>query len=147
MAVARSKRMETVLKLVGDQEKQAALRLNQSRSSVENAESQLVELIEYEKEYLQAINSNRRPDNVQSMLNDRAFVGNLAQAKEVQHSRINQLKQDEQRSLEAWTLAHRKRKQIENLIENLKQGEAADVERKLQKLLDELTNINAHYRS
>lgn len=140
MAMKRSQRMAVVLKLANDYENKAVQQLQSCRAAVSGAEDQLQELINYQSEYIESINDKWAAMNAREMINDRAFVENLVQAREVQERRIFQLKNSEAEALNYWRSAHNRRKQIENLIERLKSDESHEADRQLQKLLDELSS-------
>lgn len=141
MAETRSKRMVVVLQLADRAEEGAAKILQQSRLLLQQAEEQLLQVREYQGEYIADLNAKTEKLSAQSMINDRMFLQRLGDVLAAQQQKIEQLKQSEANSLNNWKICYQRRRSIQSLIERLKVEENALTEKLLQKEMDELSSM------
>lgn len=145
MAETRSKRMIVVLQLAFRAEEGAAKILQQSRHLLLQAEQQLLQVTEYQKEYITDLNGKTQKLSAQSMINDRMFLQRLGDVLITQEQKIEQLKQSETNALNNWKICYQRRRSIESLIERLKVEENALTQKLLQKEMDEFSSMmHAH---
>lgn len=136
----RSTRLGVVLKLAIETEDATGRSLQAAREALTQAEGQLDQIERYQQDYIDAVNVKVRGLNTQTMINDRAFLGQLVGVIDRQKQHLKQLTTNEQQCLEQWKASHLRRKNIENLIERLRLNEDSAAEKQLQKLMDELSS-------
>lgn len=141
MAVKRSQRMKVVLQLAVRAEEGAASQLEQGRLQVMQAQQQLQQVEEYQQGYINSLNQPKSGQSAYSMINDRRFLEQLSFVCRTQSGQIDQLRQNEENCLRNWQLCYQRRRNIEQMIEKLKQGENLLMEKQLQKELDELSAV------
>jgi flagellar export protein FliJ len=141
MPLKRSQRMLVVLQMAVRAEEAAAQQLEQSRSQLAQAEQQLKQVEEYQQGYIQALNQPQQGVSAYSMINDRLFLQQLSVVCDSQAAQIRQLHQNEENCLRNWQQCYQRRRNIDQLIDKLKQGENALLEKQLQKELDELSSV------
>jgi len=141
MGIKRSQRMLTVLQLAVRTEEGAASQLEQSRRQLEQARQQLQQVEEYQQGYIQSLNQPKSGQSAYSMINDRRFLEQLSFVCQTQAGQIEQLRQNEDQCLQNWQTCYQRRRNIEQLIEKLKQDESQLVEKQLQKEMDELSSL------
>ncbi|MGH1371904.1 MAG: flagellar export protein FliJ [Cellvibrionaceae bacterium] len=142
MAKPRSKRMLVVLDMAERAEKSAAQTLEQARHQVAHAKQQFEQVSEYQAEYERALNQPKQAVSVQVLMNDRLFLAQLVQVVTAQRGQLDQLRAGEDSALHNWQLCYQRRKNIEKLINSLKNEEDAVLEKKLQKEMDELSMLS-----
>lgn len=142
----RSQRMAVVLQLAVRTEEGAAKALEEARSHVANAVQQLQQIQAYQQDYTRELNQPRQGVSVDSIVNDRRFLTQLMQVVSVQENQLQQLQNNESNCLRNWQLCYQRRKNIERMIEGLKAGEDALMEKQLQKELDELSSLSRLHR-
>lgn len=146
MARSRSQRMTIVLQLANRSEQAAALALQKSRSALDQADSQLQQIKQYQQEYVAELNAKTQKLTAQTMINDRHFLQRLSEIEITQCQQIAQLKKNESGCLSQWKLCYQRRQSIETLIARLQKEESSVVEKQLQKELDELSVLMSAYR-
>lgn len=134
--------MAVVLQLAVRTEEGAAKALEDARRQVVSAEQQLQQIQSYQQDYTKELNQPRKGVSVDSIVNDRGFLAQLMQVVNVQENQLLQLKNSEASCLHNWQLCYQRRKNIERMIEGLKSGEDAVMEKQLQKELDELASLS-----
>lgn len=142
MAIKRSKRMAVVLDMAERAEKSVAQALEQAREQTNHAQQQLQQVTQYQAEYERELNQPKQGVSVQALMNDRLFLSQLVQVVTAQSGQLEQLKDSEQKVLRNWQLCYQRRRNIESLIANLKNEEDAELDKKLQKEMDELSMIS-----
>lgn len=140
MAESRAKRLQIVLHLAQKAEDQAASRVKEQAGLLRNEETQLQELKDYSAQYLNSYGNMRDGISAQQMINYSGFIGRLAEAVKDQENKILRLQQGLDKLKAQWTVAHQKRKTLEDLMERLDKEYSDQLEKRLQKELDELAN-------
>lgn len=147
MAQQRSQRMLIVLQLAERAEQQAAEHLATAREQLGSDERQLNQLQDYRLDYISQINGKLGAQSVHQMLADRSFVAQLEQAVETQQQKILKTQQHYQQQLQIWQKAYHKRSNIEELINRMRDSEAQEADKRLQKELDELSSLSHQRRA
>ncbi len=142
MAAARSKRMTVVLTLAQRQEDTAAQRLREYREQIQQEEQQLIQLREYCAQYQQDYTAKRSSVLAHQLINYSAFIGRLGDLVQEQQLKLTRMQASLERLQGQWQACYQKRKSIEEMIERFVQEESVQLERRLQKELDELSAHN-----
>ena len=140
MAESRAKRMQIVMTLAQKAEDEAASRVKEQADLVNLEQEQLQNLHAYSQQYFQSYRGLRTGVSAQEMINYSGFITRLADAIKEQEGKILRLQQGLDKLKAQWSIAHQKRKVLEDLIERIKKEESAILEKLLQKELDELAN-------
>lgn len=147
MAHKRSQRMAIVLQLAEREEQKAAEQLGVGREQLGACEQQMGQLQEYQEEYTAQINARSGPQNVQQMMADRSFIGQLGDAVDAQKQKIVQAQQQYQQLMALWQRAYRKRTSLEEFISKMRDSESLEADKRLQKELDELSSLKLQRKS
>ncbi len=131
-----------VLRVAEHQEQEAAGYLAQYQQQLAGERSQLDQLEQYHHSYLNEYGDTSVGHSVQDMMRYSDFIGRLAGAIDEQQLKVANAAEQCEKVMQHWQVKRHKRKSLESLIERLRQGENAELERKLQKELDELANLN-----
>lgn len=134
--------MAVVLDLARRAEESAAQGLTQARQQTAHAQQQLQQVSDYQIEYEQALNRPQKAVSVQALMNDRLFLAQLVQVVDSQRAQLDQLRVNENNTLHNWQLCYQRRRNIETLIDKLKGEEDSELEKKLQKEMDELSMLS-----
>lgn len=139
MAESRAQRMKIVLLVAKRHEDEVAQRLGglNEQLSVESAQLQALE--EYQEQYLQAQGAVRAGVRVDELINYTNFIGRLGEACRDQSTKIERLQRQLGMAQQEWREKHHKRKNLEDLIARLERDETVQIDRRLQKELDELS--------
>lgn len=140
MAESRAKRMKIVLTMAEKAEDQAAMRVKEQAELMRIEQVQLQDLNTYSEQYLQSYRALKSGVTAQDMINYSGFIGRLADAVKEQELKIERLQQGLDKLKSLWSMAHQKRKALDELITRLKTEESTQLEKLLQKELDELAN-------
>jgi len=139
MAESRAQRMQVVLTLAQRHEDEAAQRLSDCRTLLDNEERQLAELVAYRDQYLQAQAETRTGVYAQELINYSHFIARLGDACREQEFKVARVQTNLAAFQQQWREKHQKRKSIEDLISRLQQEENLVLDKRLQKELDELS--------
>ncbi|WP_339897765.1 flagellar export protein FliJ [uncultured Gilvimarinus sp.] len=142
MAKPRSERLKVVLRVAEHQEQEAAGYLAQYQQQLAAERAQLEQLQQYRHSYLDEYGDSSACHTVQDMMRYSDFIGRLAGAIDEQHQKLANAAEQCEKVLQHWQIKRHKRKSLESLIERLRLGENTELERKLQKELDELSSLN-----
>lgn len=140
MAESRAKRLQLVLQLAQKAEDDAASRVREQAGLLQNEKIQLQELKDYSGQYLNSYANMRDGVSAHQMINYSGFIGRLADAIKDQENKIQRVQEGLDKLKSQWSIAHQKRKALEDLIERLKKEHSNELEKRLQKELDELAN-------
>lgn len=139
MAESRAKRIQVVLTLALQQEDAAAKRLGQYREQLTQEEKQLRQLREYADQYMRDYAGHRQGVFAYQLINYSGFVHRLEDLYKEQDIKVKHMEVTYHKLQEQWRQSHQKRKSIEDLIERFQREESLQLEKQLQKELDELT--------
>ena len=139
MAESRAKRIQVVLTLALQQEDAAAKRLGQYREQFTLEENQLRQLREYADQYMRDYAGHRQGVFAHQLISYSGFVRRLEDLYKEQDIKVKHMEVTYHKLQEQWRQSHQKRKSIEDLIERFRQEESLQLEKQLQKELDELT--------
>lgn len=147
MAELRSKRMQIVLSLADRTEQAAAQRLMQYREQVNAEQQQLLQLEQYTEQYLHNYAERKSGLYAQELISYSSFIQRLDQARQEQQLKLSRMLQALEQIQRDWREKHQRRKSIQELIARLQQEENDELEKRLQKELDELSAQQYNGRS
>ena len=142
MAEKRSQRFKVVLMLAERREKEVATRLGNYQQQIQAEQRQLVQLREYNQDYIQQIKGRRQSLNSRELISFRSFLQHLGEAEQEQVNKVERMLQVLERLQQEWRNKYQYRQSIEELIRRFSQEESAHLEKQLQKELDELAAQN-----
>lgn len=142
MAEKRSTRMQLILQLAERDEQVAVDALQQNRQQLNDVEEQLIQIRDYQREYLQRVNGKVSGLSAREMITDRQLIQQLSVAEDAQLLKFGQSKKYVDMAMQYWQKLHQRRKNIEELIGKMRHTENQLEEKILQKELDELTSQN-----
>lgn len=134
----RSQRLQSIIKLHVDQEKQAMQTLGRCQQLLQEQQTQLVHLQTYRQEYLSKLADRQRAGmNVSQLLEFRAFAEKLDKAIEGQRQAVVVQERDYQRARAKWEDCHQRTQSLEKL------GKIAQAEELKQEEKQEQTELDA----
>ena len=139
MAESRAKRIQVVLTLARQQEDTAAKRFSQYSDQLTQEQNQLGQLRDYANQYRSDYAGHRQGVYAYQLINYSGFLQRLEDLCKEQEIKVKHMEAMYQKLQEQWRQSHQKRKSIEDLIERFKLEESLQLEKQLQKELDELT--------
>lgn len=146
MAEKRSERLKVVLQLALKAQQDVADLMAQQHQKVGLERDQLQQLQQYSEEYQQQVASNNKGLRAQELISSRAFLQRLTNLQLNQQQKIQQLNAVIDQLTAEWQKRYHRRQSIENLIERLKTEESAELDKQLQREIDELSS-QAFFRS
>ena len=142
MAQKRSTRMQLILQLAERDEQVAVDALQQNRQKLGDIEEQLIQIRDYQSEYLLRVNGKVSGLSAREMISDRQLIHQLSVAEDAQLIKFNQSKKYVDMAMQYWQKLHQRRKNIEELIGKMRNSENQLEDKILQKELDELASQN-----
>ena len=139
MANSRAQRIRVVLTLAQRQEDAAAQRLSQFLEQLAAEQQQLAQLQEYAAQYQRDYANRRSGVHAHELINYSGFVQRLGQLCLEQQQKLARMQQTLLQLQVQWRSCHQKRQSIEDLIARFEREDAALLDKRLQKELDELT--------
>ncbi len=136
--VQRSQRLGIVLTLAEREEQAAGLQLQQARQSLSREQQQLEQLQQYNRDYLARINGQHSGLRGEDFISYRQFLQQLQQAEQAQANTVQRWQRQLQHLTGAWQQKYRRRQRIADWIARLRAGEELVLDRREQRLLDEL---------
>ena len=118
---------------------EAARRLQDGRQQYQDETSKLNELNQYYAEYASQIDGHRTGLTAQVMIGYRQFLQQLRQSIDVQQVRVRQVETLCEKLLINWQQLYHRHNSINDLIERLKVSESSELDKQLQRELDELS--------
>lgn len=146
MAEKRSERLKVVLQLALKAQQDVADLMAQQHQKVGLERDQLQQLQQYSEEYQQQVASNNKGLRAQELISSRAFLQRLTNLQLNQQQKIQQLNAVIDQLTAEWQKRYHRRQSIENLIGRLKTEESAELDKQLQREIDELSS-QAFFRS
>jgi flagellar FliJ protein len=142
MAKQRSERLKVVLKVAEHHEREAAGYLAQYQQQLSAERLQLSQLDEYRTSYLREYGDITAVHTAADMTRYSDFIQRLVGAMDEQVRKVESAREQCEKVQQYWQVRRHKRKSLESLIGRLKASESAELDRKLQKELDELASLN-----
>jgi flagellar FliJ protein len=142
MAEKRSTRMQLILQLAERDEQVAVDALHENRQKLGDVEEQLIQIRDYQREYLLRVNGKVSGLSAREMISDRQLIHQLSVAEDAQLIKFIQSKKYVDMAMKYWQKLHQRRKNIEELIGKMRNSENQLEEKMLQKELDELASQN-----
>lgn len=138
MAKRRSERLAVVLMVARRHEQEAAGYLQEYRQLVETQHTQLTELQSYQQGYLGKLTEQQRTLTPGQLEHYSRFIHNLDGMLEEQQLRLQDMQGELEKVRLYWLQQHHRCQSINDLIERLREGENRELEKRLQKELDEM---------
>ena len=142
MGENRAQRMQVVLLLARQHEDKAAQQLTLMKDQLNGENQQLRELSEYKDQYLHGhaqLHTGIRP---QELINFTNFMTRLNQACSDQTVKIARIEQQITLLQQKWREKYQKRKSLEELIQRIEKEESAQLDKQLQKEMDEFSRLH-----
>jgi flagellar protein FliJ len=137
----RSQRLQVVLKLEEQKEKQALEKMAEAQKAHEAQRQQIENLERYQQEYRDQIRASQHGVVPVSRLQAfQAFIGQLDQVITQQQSVLQQTEARLDSCREVWQKAWERRRGMEKYIETCRRQERQDMDAREQKLADEAAN-------
>ena len=134
----RSERFNVVLMLAERQEQLAATRLSQSYQQLTSEQQQLAQLQSYNEDYIKQMGALRQGVYSGDLMGYSYFLQRLATAVANQGEKITLIEETIANLQADWQQKHLYRESIANLIERIAEEENMDLEKQLQRELDQL---------
>jgi flagellar FliJ protein len=138
MAESRAQRMQVVLVLAERNEQKAGQQFSQYRTQVEAETEQLRQLDDYAKQYLHSYSERKVAVRPQELIAYSGFIQRLGEACKEQQAKLDRMNNVLAKYQQAWRTAYQKRESLKELIVRLRLEENAQLDKRLQKELDEL---------
>lgn len=135
---SRAQRLHIVLVLFERKEQQAAQKLQDYRSQLEQERAQLKQLDDYAEHYLQAYAQRKHAIRPQEFISYSSFIQRLGDLRKDQQQKLDRMLPLEVKLQEEWRNSHQKTKSMQDLIERLKNEEHLAHDKQFQKVLDDL---------
>jgi len=118
----RSKRIKPVARFAQQQERDAASELGKCRSSLNEYEKKLCELIEYREEYTRRFaETNKSSIDARVMQDNRIFLQRLNEAIEMQRAVVNQGKETCERQTASWLGQRSRANALDKVVQRYQQ--------------------------
>jgi flagellar FliJ protein len=137
MTESRAKRMKTVLSLAEKREQAAARLLGEWRKQLATEQAQLQQLVEYRDHYQQVYANRSQVSRASDLITYSSFLQRLIAACKDQEQKISLVQRQYDISLQAWQQSYHRRQSLAQMIERLQNEELLQLEKRLQKELDE----------
>lgn len=136
--MTRSKRMQPVVEVTQQREREAAKRLGEAQQRMQAAEQRLDELMRYRDEYTQQFASGG--SLTAARLRDyRIFLDRLNQAVDQQHALVARAQQEAEAQRQRWLDIRTRVQALDKVVERYRGEERNQHERRLQKESDQHT--------
>lgn len=134
--MTRSKRMQPVVEVTVNREREAARRLGELRQRQQAAEQRLQELIQYREDYARqfAAGGSLSAARLQDY---RVFLGRLNQAVEQQQALVERARQDCVAQQTRWMELHTRVQALGKVVSRYRDSERSDRDRREQKEADQ----------
>lgn len=136
--MTRSKRMQSVVEVTANREREAARRLGDAQKRVEAAEQRLQELLLYRDDYTQQF-ANGASLTAARLQDYRIFLGRLNQAVDQQLQLLERARQDCEAQRRRWMDIHTRTQALDKVVSRYRDEERSDNERREQKESDQHT--------
>lgn len=136
--MTRSKRMQPVVEVTQQREREAAKRLGEAQQRVQAAEQRLDELVRYRDEYAEQFASGG--SLTAARLRDyRIFLDRLNQAVDQQRALVARAQQEAEAQRQRWLDIRTRVQALDKVVERYRGEERSQHERRLQKESDQHT--------
>lgn len=135
----RSKRMQPVVNVTANREREAAKRLGECQQRIQAAEQRLAELIKYREEYTQQFASGGSL-NTARLQDYRAFLNRLNQAVDQQRHQVTQVSHECEGLRQRWLALHVRAQALDKVVERYRGEERSEQAKREQKDSDEHAN-------
>lgn len=137
--MTRSKRMQPVVNVTANREREAAKRLGECQQRIHAAEQRLAELIKYREEYTQQFASGGSL-NTARLQDYRAFLNRLNQAVDQQGHQVAQVSHECEGLRQRWLALHVRAQALDKVVERYRGEERSEQDKREQKDSDEHAN-------
>lgn len=136
--MTRSKRMQPVVEVTVQREREAAKRLGEAQQRAQAAEQRLDELVRYRDEYTQQF-ANGGSLTAARLRDYRIFLDRLNQAVEQQRTLLARAQQEAETNRQRWLDMRTRVQALGKVVERYRDEERSHHERRLQKESDQHT--------
>lgn len=136
--MTRSKRMQPVVEVTVQREREAAKRLGEAQQRMQATEQRLDELVRYRDEYTQQF-ANGGSLTAARLRDYRVFLERLNQAVEQQRALVTRARQEADAQRQRWLDSHMRVQALGKVVERYRDEERGHQERRLQKESDQHT--------
>lgn len=133
--MTRSKRMQPVVDVTANREREAARRLGELQQRQQAAEQRLQELIDYREDYTRQFAAGGSL-SVARLQDYRIFLGRLNQAVEQQQALVERARLDCAAQRARWTELHSRVQALGKVVSRYRDSERSDRDRREQKEAD-----------
>lgn len=134
--MTRSKRMQPVVAVTANREREAARRLGELQQREQAAEQRLQELIHYREEYTRQF-AEGGSLGAARLQDYRIFLGRLNQAVEQQQALVERARQDCAAQRARWMELHTRVQALDKVVSRYRDSERSDRDRREQKESDQ----------
>ncbi|MCP3908116.1 MAG: flagellar export protein FliJ [Oceanicoccus sp.] len=137
-----SQRLQTVLKLAQIKEQQAAGQLADSIRNLSAQQQQEQQFTIYKREYSEQFKhvgseSGSERISASQLANYQRFYGSLEAAGNTQHEQVELASQQQEQARTQWQQQHSRQKNMGKLVDQKRQQEESEIEKKLQREQDD----------
>lgn len=144
----RSKRIKPVAKFAQQQERNAASELGKCRTSLNEHEKKLCELLEYRDEYARRFDeSNKGSVDARVMQDYRVFLQRLNEAIEMQRTLVNQGKEACDKQTENWLGRRSRANALDKVVQRYQQASQQKKLKQEQREQDEYSARSDKYKN
>ncbi len=136
----RSKRMESIVKLAANEEKQAVARMSQAAANLEKKQATLLELEHYKLEYSQKMQLTKGNSiGVQALRRYHAFLASIEQGIAQQQQEVQKAQQAYEQARQEWMRFRTRTKALDTAMQNCRREERTQETKGQQKIMDEFS--------
>lgn len=143
----RSQRLQVVLRLYQRREDQAAELVTRARSELETQETQLQQLVDYQRDYQAGTAATGEAVTMAQWKRLQDYIHQLDAIIRQQQQQVGLARVELERVQTAWQNAHLERRSMESAIERISKLEQLEAARLEQKLLDEMVQQQHHRKT
>lgn len=141
----RSKRLQVVLALAQRKEDEALKVMQVAQQNLNQQNNKLNELIQYQKEYQQALREAYKGGaTAASCATYQHFLSQVGGAIDQQQSVVTLAEEQLNKTRELWRAVHEKQRGMGSLIDRFRDEEDREIDKKEQKMIDELSQRKRH---
>ncbi len=136
----RSKRMESLVRLARNEEKQAIARMNSAAAELRKKQATLTELEQYKLEYAQKMQLTLGQGiGMQALRRYHAFLDSIDQGISQQRQEVDKARQVYEQTRKEWLQYQSRTKALDSAVQHCKGEERAQDSKRQQKIMDEFS--------
>ena len=145
MAVKRSKRIQLIVNIALNAEKQAARNLGLAQDAAQSERKRLEDVKKYYQNYSEHYGQRTQPVSASDISRSREFLANLDRACESQKAQVARCDKNVQDALQQWRSCHYKVQTLEKFQVQCANSEALEAAKLEQKLIDEMASLRLRH--